>query len=88
MITEPNLATKTSQALPGLNVLLQPEEAANPPLAPNLLLDPCAAANTGPSIEEQGTFPPREHPPRTVALGTLTPTQGPVLAISWLFLSK
>ena len=29
VITEPNLATKTSQALPGLNVLLQPEEAAN-----------------------------------------------------------
>lgn len=48
VITEPNLATKTSQALPGLNVLLQPEEAANPPLVPNLLLDRGTAANTGP----------------------------------------
>ena len=47
VITEPNLATKTSQALPGLNVLLQPEEAANL-LVPNLLLDRGNAANTGP----------------------------------------
>lgn len=47
VITEPNLATKTSQALPGLNVLLQPEEAANL-LVPNLLLDRGTAANTGP----------------------------------------